>query len=147
MARLFVWYARGRPRVRCAGGPEEIALPFNPARFHIARKRRLLNKKALAELAACATYGCPLGEGRTEPTAEHVQAFARVLDFPGEFLFGPDVDEPDSASFRSHTSMSAAVRDAALAAGTIGFMISDWVEERFDLPTIQVPDLHLYEPE
>ena len=123
-------------------------MPFNPARLRIARKRRLLNKKALAELAGVAQHTVVRCEkGDTEPTVENVQAFARVLDFPSEFFFGPDVDEPDSASFRSHTTMSAAVRDAALAAGAIGFMVSDWVEERFDLPTIQVLDLHLYEPE
>lgn len=43
--------------------------------------------------------------------------------------------------------MSAAERDAALAAGQIGFLISDWVAERFDLPECKLPDLHLFEPE
>jgi Zn-dependent peptidase ImmA (M78 family) len=70
-----------------------------------------------------------------------------VLRFPIEFFYGDDLDEPESASFRSQTTMSAAIRDASLAAGALGFMVSDWVEERFTLPPIQVPDLHLYEPE
>jgi Zn-dependent peptidase ImmA (M78 family) len=43
--------------------------------------------------------------------------------------------------------MTAAIRDAALAAGSIGFLISDYVEERFDLPPIAVPDLGFYTPE
>jgi Zn-dependent peptidase ImmA (M78 family) len=43
--------------------------------------------------------------------------------------------------------MSAAIRDASLAAGSLGFTVSDWVEQRFSLPEIQIPDLHLYEPE
>jgi Zn-dependent peptidase ImmA (M78 family) len=43
--------------------------------------------------------------------------------------------------------MSAAEREAALAAGQIGFLISDWVTERFDLPVAKLPDLHLFEPE
>ncbi len=43
--------------------------------------------------------------------------------------------------------MTAAERDAALAAGQIGFLISDWVIERFDLPEAQLPDLQLFEPE
>jgi Zn-dependent peptidase ImmA (M78 family) len=63
------------------------------------------------------------------------------------FFFGQDVDEPETASFRSQTSMSAAIRDASLAAGVIGFLLSDWVEERFDLPEIRVPDLQLYDAE
>ena len=43
--------------------------------------------------------------------------------------------------------MTAAIRDAALAAGSIGFLISDYVEERFDLPPIAVLDLGVYSPE
>jgi len=121
---------------------------FNPVRLSIARKRRLLNKKRFAEIAGIAQHTAVRCEkGETEPTSEHVESFARVLGFPVEFFFGDDVDEPESASFRSQTSMSAAIRDASLAAGSIGFLVSDWVEERFQLPPIQVPDLHLYEPE
>jgi len=122
--------------------------PFNPRRLSIARKRRLLNKKGLAERAKVAPHTVTRCEkGETEPTADNVERFSRVLDFPKTFFFGNDLDEPENASFRCQTSMSAAVRDAALAAGTIGFMVSDWVEARFNLPPIDVPDLHLYEPE
>lgn len=75
--------------------------------------------------------------------------FVKALGFPRDFFFGADIDEPDEklVSFRSQTAMTAGVRDAALAAGSIGFMLSDWVENRFNLPDVQVPDLHLYEPE
>jgi Zn-dependent peptidase ImmA (M78 family)/DNA-binding XRE family transcriptional regulator len=123
-------------------------MPFNPMRLGIARKRRLLNKKGFAGLANVATHTvirCEKGE--TEPTPENVETFAKTLGFPVEFFFGNDLDEPISASFRSQTTMSAAIRDASLAAGALGFLLSDWVEERFTLPDIQVPDLHLYEPE
>jgi Zn-dependent peptidase ImmA (M78 family) len=34
-----------------------------------------------------------------------------------------------------------------LAAGAIGFLISDWVAKRFELPQAKIPDLHLFEPE
>ncbi|WP_200808423.1 helix-turn-helix domain-containing protein [Tistlia consotensis] len=108
----------------------------------------MLNKKGFAELAGVAQHTVVRCEkGLTEPTAENVDAFSRALAFPTSFFFGPDLDEPESASFRSQTSMSAAIRDASLAAGAIGFMLSDWVEDRFNLPEIQVPDLHLYDPE
>lgn len=43
--------------------------------------------------------------------------------------------------------MTAAEREAALAAGQIAFLISDWTLERFDLPGIKLPDLHLFDPE
>jgi Zn-dependent peptidase ImmA (M78 family)/DNA-binding XRE family transcriptional regulator len=123
-------------------------MSFNPIRLAVARKRRLLNKKRFAELAKVAVHTvirCEKGE--TEPTLENIEAFSKVLEFPAEFFFGHDLDEPECASFRSQTTMSAAIRDAALAAGALGFMVSDWVEDRFDLPSVNVPDLHLYDPE
>ncbi len=43
--------------------------------------------------------------------------------------------------------MLAAERDAALAAGQLGFLVSDWVESKFELPEVKLPDLHLYQPE
>jgi Zn-dependent peptidase ImmA (M78 family)/DNA-binding XRE family transcriptional regulator len=123
-------------------------MAFNPARLSIARKRRMLNKKRFADLARIAHHTVIRCEnGTSEPTPEHINDFARVLSFPTEFFHGGDIEEPESASFRSQVGMSAAIRAAALAAGAIGFLVSDWIEERFDLPSIRVPDLHLYDPE
>jgi Zn-dependent peptidase ImmA (M78 family)/DNA-binding XRE family transcriptional regulator len=117
-------------------------------RLSVARKRRLLNKKGFAEMADIALHTVVRCErGETDPTRDTVAKFASVVAFPVEFFYGDDIEEPQSASFRSQTSMSAAIRDASLAAGSIGFLVSDWIEQRFDLPSIQVPDLHLYEPE
>lgn len=110
----------------------------------------MLNKKTLAERIGAEPHTIVRWERyQTEPTADNIDAMARVLEFPKGFFFGPDVDEPGSGytSFRSQTAMSAAQRDAALAAGAIGFLIFDWVGERFDLPQVALPDLHLYDPE
>jgi len=87
--------------------------------------------------------------GQTDPTASNIRAFANVLGFPATFFEGADIDEPSSeaTSFRSQTAMSAAVRDASLAAGGIGFAISDWVQNRFTLPEPNIPNLHHFEPE
>ncbi len=125
-------------------------MAFNPQRLSIARKRRLLNKKDFALRAGVSDKTIIRCEaGITEPTEENLRTFARVLEFPAGFFMGADLHEPreDQVSFRSQTSMTAAVRDAALAAGAIGTLISDWVEERFTLPAVNVPDLHLYDPE
>jgi Zn-dependent peptidase ImmA (M78 family)/DNA-binding XRE family transcriptional regulator len=125
-------------------------MEFNPQRLSIARKRRLLNQKGLAEKAIVAAHTVSRCEkGLTVPTEENILQFSRVLGFPRKFFEGPDLEMPssESVSFRSQKSMTSAVRDAALSAGAIGFMLSDWVEERFDLPDWKVPDLHLYEPE
>ena len=58
------------------------------------------------------------------------------MQFPAEFFIGPDIDEPqpDAASFRSFSTMPARDRDAALAAGSLAFVLSDWVAHRFTLP-------------
>ena len=93
-------------------------MSFNPMRFSIARKRRLLNKKRLAELADVAQHTVVRCEkGETEPTRENVETFSRVLKFPIGFFYGNDLDEPESASFRSQTTMSApfATRRSRLA--------------------------------
>jgi Zn-dependent peptidase ImmA (M78 family)/DNA-binding XRE family transcriptional regulator len=122
-------------------------MKFNSSRLALARKRRMLKKKELAEKVCVNSHTTTLWEkGETEPTQENVEAFARILDYPTAFFYGPDIEEPNGelTSFRSQTSMSACSRHAALAAGAIGFLISDWVAKRFELPQTQVPDLHLY---
>lgn len=81
----------------------------------------------------------------SEPTLENLEQVERVLKYPKEFFFGPDIEVPagEYTSFRSQAAMTAAFREAALAAGAIGFLISDWVGARFELPPVKVPDLHL----
>jgi Zn-dependent peptidase ImmA (M78 family) len=85
----------------------------------------------------------------SEPTPENLDALVRVLDFPRTFFFGDDIEEPlaELTSFRSQKALSAALRDAALAAGAIGFRIADWVNDRFELPPSKIPDLSSYDPE
>jgi Zn-dependent peptidase ImmA (M78 family) len=87
--------------------------------------------------------------GDISPPEDMVARIAGVLSFPIGFFYSDDVDDPpaDGASFRSLTAMSAKERDAALAAGALGFVFSDWVEQRFDLPDVQFPDLAGDEPE
>ncbi|MGP9809874.1 XRE family transcriptional regulator [Rhodopseudomonas sp. NSM] len=123
---------------------------FNGSRFGIARKRRLLNKRQLADALGVSEYTVLRYEaGKTAPAEEVLPILAKTLRFPVEFFFGCDLDEPlaDNASFRSQAAMTAAIRDAALAAGSIGFLIADYVEARFDLPKVVVPDLSFYSPE
>lgn len=121
---------------------------FNATRLGVARKRRMLTKKVLAELVGVSRHTIERTErGETQPSAETIEKFSNLLNFPKSFFFGNDLDEPCSASFRSYKSMSSALKDAALSAGTIGFMLSDWVEKRFNIPGVQISNLSLYEPE
>lgn len=114
---------------------------FNPLRLSLARRRRKLTKKALAEaLEFDQKTVIRYESGEVEPPPDSIAALSRVLQFPPSFFFGPDVDEPmvEAASFRSLSTMPARDRDAALAAGAFAFMLSDWVADRFVLP---LPDL------
>lgn len=107
----------------------------------------MLNKKALANRIGVRPLTITRWELRqSEPTTENMDSIVTALKYPKAFFFGPDLDEPLSeiTSFRSQESMAAATRDAALAAGTIGFHILGWIGERFDLPTVNLPDLSAF---
>lgn len=116
----------------------------HPDRIALARKRRGLTKKALAERLKVAPLTLTRHEqGATVPSQQFVERLALVLEFPASFFVGADADEPtkEGASFRSMSSMLARERDAALAAGAFAFMLSDWIDERFELPSPDLLDL------
>ena len=115
---------------------------FNPARLSLARQRRKLTKKALAEKLGCDQKTLVRYEsGESAPNSESLGNLSEALGYPEQFFFGADIDEPrrDAVSFRSLSSMPARDRDAALGAGALAFMLNDWVEERFDLPEPDLP--------
>lgn len=117
---------------------------FNPRRLVLGRKRRRLTARALATAIGVSPITVSrLENGVHEPEEENLQAICRVLEFPRGFFFADDCDElpAGAASFRSLTSMTAKERDAALAAGAIAYLFNDWVEQRFNLPAPDVPDL------
>jgi Zn-dependent peptidase ImmA (M78 family)/DNA-binding XRE family transcriptional regulator len=123
---------------------------FTPSRLTVARMRRRFSKKDLAEVVGLTPHAILRYESTENvPTLIAVQRLARALDFPVDFFFDPEVDIPkeDTASFRSMNAMSARERDAALAAGALSFLMSDWVDRRFDLPTPDLLDLSDENPE
>jgi Zn-dependent peptidase ImmA (M78 family)/DNA-binding XRE family transcriptional regulator len=117
---------------------------FNPKRLSLARKRRRLSSKALAELIGMSPVTVTrLEKANNEPESETVDLIAKKLDFPREFFFGGDVDDlgQEAASFRSLTSMTARERDAALASGSLAYLLSDYVSAKFNLPEPKLIDL------
>lgn len=125
-------------------------MDFKPARLTIARQRRELNKNQLATLAGVAARSLTAYEaGDTVPSAETLATLASVLRFPRSFFEArePEIPSTDSVSFRALSSMKAAQRDAALAAGTIAFDACAWIEAKFTLPEADIPDLRLLSPE
>jgi Zn-dependent peptidase ImmA (M78 family)/DNA-binding XRE family transcriptional regulator len=123
---------------------------FNPTRLQFARKRRGFTKARLAKelgLQVRSIQGYESGEYAPEP--ENLESISALLCFPVEFFSGDDlpVIEPETASFRSMSKMSATLRNTALGAGVTAFLLNDWIEERFRLPQADLPDLSDLSPE
>lgn len=117
---------------------------FNGKRLGLARKRRRLTGKGLAERAGISAITVSrLENGGNEPDAETIVKLATALDYPTAFFYGDDPEEIDteSVSFRGLTKMSSKERDAAIAAGALGLQLSDWVESEFSLPPANLVDL------
>lgn len=81
--------------------------------------------------------------GKTIPRDDVLQRIADKTDFPMEFFFGDDLEEPNpkTVSFRSMRKMTARQRDMAVGQGTIANLVCKHIEERFDLPKADIPDL------
>ncbi len=123
---------------------------FNRTRLTVARQRASLTMKELADKIGVeprAVSGYEAGE--YDPTEETVARICRILKYPPEFFAGDDMDIPDAAgvSFRAMTKMTAKQRDAAIAAGALGYLLIDWIEDRFNLPDVDLPDLREETPE
>ncbi|HWX31625.1 MAG TPA: XRE family transcriptional regulator [Steroidobacteraceae bacterium] len=123
---------------------------FNPDRLSLARRRRGLTQIGLASALGVARLTVYRYEsGQVDPPEHVLDKCAAVLKFPVSFFCGPTIEEPNpqSASFRGLTEMTARERDAALAGGALGFLLDDWVNERFRFPEPNIPDLSGEEPE
>ena len=124
---------------------------FNPGRLSIARKRRKHTKKSLAMAVGITPLTLTrLEKGLNDPEKDTLEKLSAELRFPIVFFLG---DEPegincDGVSFRSLSKLTAKDKDASLASGELGVMFADWVASRFNLPSVDVPDLSAdYTPE
>lgn len=116
---------------------------FSAERLKIARHRRKLSGKGLAELAGITSVTVSKVENGHQPDEDTVIKLVDALAFPKEFFFmdNPEVLEAREVSFRSLKKMSAAERNASLAAGTLGISFYEWIDERFNLPQPDLIDL------
>jgi Zn-dependent peptidase ImmA (M78 family)/DNA-binding XRE family transcriptional regulator len=123
--------------------PESPSM-FNRNRLSVARKRQGLTKTELARRAGIDLRSVTAYEaGVYPPKLETAENLAAATRFPVEFLYGDDLDEPqpDTASFRALSKMTATQRDMALSQGTISLHLNKWLETRFELPEPDLPDL------
>lgn len=116
---------------------------FCADRLKMARFRRKLSGKGLAEAAGVTSVTVSKAENGHQPEPDTIERLARALEYPLDFFFmeKPETLETKSVSFRSLKKMSAAERNASLAAGSIGIAFYDWIDQRFNLPTPDLIDL------
>jgi Zn-dependent peptidase ImmA (M78 family)/DNA-binding XRE family transcriptional regulator len=135
-----------KPRKSSLGSSDEVPKPeslFNPTRLMIARKRKGLTKIEFANRMGIALRSYKAYElGEYPPSPETTKKIASVSGFPAGFFFGDDLDEPsaDTASFRSMSRMKASQRAMALSQGALALHLNRWLEERFELPSVDIPD-------
>jgi Zn-dependent peptidase ImmA (M78 family)/DNA-binding XRE family transcriptional regulator len=123
---------------------------FSGKRLTVARQRASLTKAELARKVGVEPRAVSGFEaGQYAPSDDTLERLARALKYPPAFFMADEIDIPDvdGVSFRSLTRMSSKQRDAAIAAGAIAFLLSDWLESEFDLPEPDIPDLREDTPE
>ncbi len=123
---------------------------INPKRITFARERRGLTITELAERCGVSQQALSFWEsGRRSLSEDVARQLAASLSFPIEFFHGGDIERlpPGAASFRARTKLSARNRASALAAGTMAASLARWIEERFQLPKVDLPELHGQRPD
>jgi Zn-dependent peptidase ImmA (M78 family)/DNA-binding transcriptional regulator YiaG len=129
---------------RSSDGVHKSARTFNHTRLTLARKRRGLTKIEFSRRMGVSLRSFEAYElGEYPPNKNATSKIAAVSGFPSEFFFGDDLDEPmsDTASFRSMARMKSSQREMALSQGAIAMHLNNWLEDRFELPQCEVPNL------
>jgi Zn-dependent peptidase ImmA (M78 family)/DNA-binding XRE family transcriptional regulator len=115
----------------------------NPQRLIIARERRAMTKKGVADAVGVSTNTIHRYEsGELTPSEENIEKLAAALEFPVSFFSGPDVDQPrmDNASFRGLASKTDRVMKAALQSGTLAYLFDDWISGEFNRAELNLPE-------
>lgn len=130
----------------------ESPKPFNPQRLRLARERAGMSIVDLARaIRVTARQISNYERGSSIPSPQAMDAISAVLPFPTAFYFRDSLISlrDENANFRSLRRTTAAQRNQVLAAGSIAMDLNAFIEERFDLPPVDLPDLSDYvdEPE
>lgn len=121
-------------------------MSFNPKRLELARRRRGMSKRGLAEASGLSVRTISYHEDENsdhEPSDETLDALCRALRFPPSFFYRqtPEPLPEGAVSFRALSRMTAAQRDRALGGGELAIELNSWIEGEFVLPDPDVPDL------
>lgn len=125
---------------------------FTPSRLILARQKRGLSKKELANLVGLSLQSISNFESENNkeiPSEKTLEKIAKALEFPIAFFQKTKIDfiATESASFRALSKMTASQRNSSLASGSLAFELNDWFELEFVLPRHELPDLRDETPE
>jgi len=114
---------------------------INTERVELVRLRLGLTKIAFAAELGIDRKTLQRIEKNGEMSSEILNTLSSFSGYPIKFFSKDTIQfpNPDGISFRSRRSLTANVRNSALAAGALAFEIDDWVHENFVLPKPSVP--------
>ncbi|KAB7613362.1 ImmA/IrrE family metallo-endopeptidase [Amylibacter sp. SFDW26] len=117
---------------------------FNIKRFKLAKQIRRLTGKSLAEKAGLTPVTISKIENGHAPEKETIERLVKALGFPKSFFVmdDPELLDSEAVSFRSLSKMNAKERDASLAAGGLGIELYNWINDKFNLPEVDLIDLN-----
>src|SRR5947207_1340725 len=121
---------------------------MNPERVELVRKRLGLTKIGFAaKLGVDRKTIQRFENGSADLPRASVDRLLEISGYPLEFFNKGAFEYPNPAcvSFRSLRSLTAGVRDAAIAAGALAFEVDDWVNAQYDLPEHKVPPMEQME--
>jgi Zn-dependent peptidase ImmA (M78 family)/DNA-binding XRE family transcriptional regulator len=123
---------------------------FTRSRLTLARERRGLTQRELSDAAGVSDRMIKAYEsGDKNPTPETLATISNVLGFPLAFFEKPPPDNLtlEAASFRALTKASATLRNRTVAAGTIAMEFHNYLADKFEMRTPNIPDLRNCTPE
>ncbi len=110
---------------------------LNPERIDLVRRRLGFTKIGLAgRLGVDRKVLQRFEVGKADLPAGCLENLCEISGYPEAFFKKdtPVYPNPAGVSFRSLKSLTAASRDAAMAAGALAFEFDDWITARYDLP-------------
>lgn len=123
---------------------------FNPSRLRLARLRLGYTLTKLAEVSGVSPRTLTDYEnGHRSPTEDSLVKLSDALFVPVAFLERESIEPVPvgAASFRKLSKASATRRDAVLAKASLALEFFETIEERFRLPTPDIPTLDKLAPD